>query len=84
MFADVYQIVKTCGICQTRGRRPPKQQIQDHVRSDVPGEVWVLDVLYFPLSKHGNKYALTMIDVASRRAYIVPIPKVDSASITGS
>jgi len=81
MFADVYQIVRECGVCQSRGRKPPKQKIQGHVRSDVPGEVWVLDVLYFPESKRGNKYALTMIDVASRWAHIVPIENVTAANV---
>ena len=80
-FSDVTSIVRSCGVCQTRGRRPPKQKIAGHVRSDIPGEVWVLDVLYFPTSKKGNRYALTMIDVATRWAHIVPIAKVDSASV---
>ena len=81
MFADVHSIVRECGVCATRGRRPPKQQIQGHVRSDIPGEVWVMDVLHFPESKWGNKYALTMVDVASRWAYIVPMKEISSASV---
>jgi len=81
MFTDVHEIVRSCGVCQAKGRRPPKQKIQGHIRSDVPGEVWVMDVLHFPESEKGNKYALTMIDVASRWAYVVPLAKIDSASI---
>ena len=35
-----------------------------------------MDVLHFPESKRGNKFALTMIDVASRWAYyVVPLSK---------
>ncbi len=83
MFTNVHEIVRSCRICQARGRRPPKQKIQGHIRgrSDVPGEVWVMDVLHFPESERRNKFALTMIDVASRWAYVVPLSKTDSASI---
>ena len=81
MSADVFSAVRSCGVCQTRGRRPPKQKIQGHVRSDVPGEIWMLDVLYLPVSKQGRQHVLTMIDVATRWAYFVPLDKVDSISV---
>ena len=81
MFSDIHAIVRACGVCATRGRRPPKQAIQGHVRSDVPGEMWMLDVLHMPKSKYGSQYILTMIDVASRWVYLAPLEKIDSASI---
>ena len=40
-----------------------------------------MDVLHFPESKWGNKYALTMVDVASSWAYIVPMREISSASV---
>ena len=81
MYTDVFAYVRACGVCQSRGRRPPKQKIQGHVRSDVPGEVWMLDVLYFPKSKRGREHALCMVDVASRWAYVAPLDKINSASV---
>ena len=41
----------------------------------------MLDVLYFPKSTAGNKFALCMVDVASRWAYVEPLARVDSASV---
>ena len=81
MQADVFVMVQECGVCQTRGRRPPKQQIQGHVTSQVPGEVWMLDVLHFPESSTGKKYVLTMIDVATRWAHFAPMDRVDSFAV---
>ena len=81
MFSDIHAIVRACGVCASRGRKPPKQKIQGHVRCDVPGEMWMLDVLHLPQSQQGNQYILTMIDVASRWAYLAPLAKIDSASI---
>ena len=81
MQADIFTMVQECGVCQTRGRRPPKQRIQGHVTSDVPGEIWMLDVLHFPESSSGKKHVLTMIDVATRWAHFVPLDRVDSFAV---
>lgn len=81
MFSDTYAHVRSCGICQTRGRKPPKQAIQGHVRSDRPGAVWMLDGLHMPESTAGHKYVLTMVDVATRWAFFVPLKRLDSVSV---
>ena len=81
MQAAIYGMVQACGVCQTRGRRPPKQQIQGHVRCDVPGEMWMLDVLHFAESHSGKTHVLTMVDVATRYAYFVAMEKIDSFAV---
>ena len=81
MQADIYRMVQSCGVCQSRGRRPPKQRIQGHVRSDVPGEVWMLDVLHLAESSSGKKHVLTMVDVATRYAFFIALDRVDSFAV---
>ena len=38
------------------------------LKSDVPGEHWVIDVVHMPTAKDGYKFMITMIDVCSRYA----------------
>jgi len=81
MYSDVVRYARSCSYCQSHGRKPPKQKIQGHIHSDVPGEVWVLDVLHFNKSRRGNKYVLTMVDVATRYAEVVPLPEITSVTV---
>ena len=75
LFSDTREFVLQCEICQRHGARPSKQQFQHHLRSNIPGDHWVTDVVHLPKSKAGHEWLLTMIDVCSRWAIARPLRK---------
>ena len=70
MFSDVREFVQQCEICSRFGARPVKAKRKYHIRSDEPGEHWVINMVHLPKAKSGHQWLLTMIDVCSRWAAI--------------
>ena len=71
------------------GAKPSKVPLEGHLRSDVPGSRFALDVLHVNRQSWGSttgaskdyKYILTCVDVCSRWAIAIPLESITSESI---
>ena len=72
-YSDVIEFVRACGVCQMNGAKPSKVPLEGHLRSDVPGSRFALDVLHVNRQSWGSttgvskdyKYILTCVDVSA-------------------
>jgi len=82
LFMKVQELIKKCEICRRYGNKPPQVKRKFGLRSDIPGECWVIDVLHLTKAKNGYEYVLTMIDVATRWGIAQPIRLKKAGSLT--
>ena len=77
LVADVWRVTKNCPTCQRAGTAPPRAPFTEHLRSDIPGQKWVVDLLF--LEDDGPfSIVLTMRDVCSR--WVIATPVVNKTS----
>ena len=81
MRADITKWTRACIVCATystgRAVRPPLSPIPVGGPFDRVG----VDVLQFPRSKRGNRYAVVFVDYLTKRPEVFPVPDEMAATI---
>ena len=81
MYSDVQRHVRTCPVCQLKGRAPPAAPIAGHITANEPGEAWVMDVLHMPESENGFEHVFVAVDVFSRYVVLAPMKENKSSEV---
>ena len=86
MKNQIFKWVKACAACRRRKTpRPMRAGITEAVLAAYPNETVAIDFLGpFPVSDHGHRFILTMIDVFTRWPVAVPLKDRSSASVANA
>jgi hypothetical protein len=72
LTTDLWKVSRECSTCQRSGRAPNRASYGDHLRSSIPGQKWVVDLLFL---EDDGPYScvLSMRDVCTRWAIATPL-----------
>lgn len=85
MSQKVSDYIKSCHACQSRKvtKRKTKAEIVAFKTPSNPFQVWEIDLFgSLPISKSGNTFICTTIDLFSKFIYAEPIPNSDSITVS--
>ena len=81
-YKDVVEYVQQCEVCQRRGLRKLRAELQDSEKPNGPMEYVGIDTVGpFVTSNHGNNYLVTMVDWYSSWVEAYPVVNKEAATI---
>ena len=81
-YKDVVEYVQQCEVCQRRGLRKLRAELQDSEKPNGPMEYVGIDTVGpFVTSKNGNNYLVTMVDWYSSWVEAYPVVNKEAATI---
>ena len=80
MATDLWKLSRRCPTCQRSGSAPNRAPYGDHLQADVPGQKWVVDLLF--LEDDGPySVVLSMRDVCTRWSIATPLRDKKSETV---
>ena len=80
MMSQSQRLIRACEVCQPFGNAPPTSGYGAHLKSNIPGEKWVTDMVYMEVDGK-FEYVLTMVDICSRWVIARPMQNRSSEEV---
>lgn len=81
MAKDIKHYVESCDICQRRKAPPHHTQVMHPIEVTAPFDRWGIDIVHFPCSDSGNRYAIVAIDYFTKWPEARAIPNYRAETV---